>query len=285
MKIVSSGKVLNSREFYKKKKRRKRIQLVFLSIGFLSVLSSLIYFSRQERFLVAEVMVLGEDVIDKEEIRGVAERLLRGYYFWIVPRANSFVYPRRTIERGLVEEFPRLKSADLDLSEPNTLYITVDERLPFALYCANASNFVNTSLSAQADKCYFLDEEGFIFALAPFFSGVTYFIYATENQIENPIGKRFVMAEEFKLLTKFIENLEALNIRSLALEFGDDEYNLFLSGGGQIKWRRGGDLTVIHSNLEAFLSDDSIQVQSNFLDKILYLDLRTENKVFYKFKD
>src|SRR3989344_5068688 len=91
MKIVSSGKVLNSRAFYKKKKRRKRIQLIFLSIGFLLVLSSLIYLSRQERFLVAEVAVLGEDVIDKEEIRGVAKRLLRGYYFWIVPRANSFV--------------------------------------------------------------------------------------------------------------------------------------------------------------------------------------------------
>ena len=273
MKIVSSGKVLNSRAFYKKKKRRKRIQLIFLSIGFLLVLSSLIYLSRQERFLVAEVAVLGEDVIDKEEIRGVAERLLRGYYFWIVPRANSFVYPRRTIERGLVEEFPRLKSADLDLSEPNTLYITVEERLPFALYCVNTS------------ECYFLDEEGYIFALAPSFSGAVYFIYTTETLMENPIGKTLISAEVFKSLPKFIEELSILGIHPAALAIGNEEYSLSLPNGGEILWRRGGDLTVIHSNLEAFLSDDSIQTQSNFLDKILYLDLRTENKVFYKFKD
>ena len=69
------------------------------------------------------------------------------------------------------------------------------------------------------------------------------------------------------------------------LELGDGEYKLFLSNNGQIIWRRNSDLALIGLNLEAFLSDDSIQAQSNFLDKILYLDLRTENKVFYKFKD
>ncbi|MEX2013303.1 MAG: hypothetical protein WD897_00065, partial [Parcubacteria group bacterium] len=181
MKIVSSGQVLNSREFYEKKKRRRRFQLVLLFIGFLAILSSLVYFSRQERFLITEVAVLAENIVDKEEITQIARRLLTDYYFWIVPRANTFVYPRPLIKKALLSEFPRLKSVDLNLDEHRRLVITVRERVPFALYCTN--------LSGQASECFFLDEEGFIFAPAPSFSDGVYFIYVTEDPIESPIGK------------------------------------------------------------------------------------------------
>jgi len=76
-----------------------------------------------------------------------------------------------------------------------------------------------------------------------------------------------------------------LGIESLALDVGDSEYRLTMLESGQIIWRRDSNLTLIKSNLEAFLSDNSIRAQENFLDRILYLDLRTENKVFYKFRD
>lgn len=272
MKIVSSGRVLNSREFYEKKKKKRRIQLILLSIGFLAVFASLIYLSRREQFLVVEVAILGENVVDKEEIVQATRRLLAGYYLWVIPRANSFIYPRRTIERSLLEEFPRLKSLDLNLDEQHKLLITVEERKPFALYCANISD------------CFFLDEEGFIFALAPSFSSGVYFIYVTEDPVLNPIGKRFMTIEEFESLSRFKETLTMLSIEFSALEVGDSEYRLSIFDSGQIIWRRDSDLVLIESNLEAFLSDNSIRVQENFLERILYLDLRTENKVFYKFK-
>jgi len=286
MKIVSSGRVLNSREFYEKKKRRRRIQLIALSVIFISVISLLVFFSRQEQFLVVEATVLGEKVVDKEEMTQMAQRLLTGYYLWIVPRANTLIYPRRAIERNLLEEFPRLKSVDLSLGEQQRLLVTVDERVPFALYCINASSPQDASLlPAQADDCFFLDEEGFVFAPAPSFSSGVYFVYFTQNPVENPIGQRFITIAEFRLLSKFIDTFVALNIDPLALEIKDDEYALLLVKGGQIMWRRDSDLTLIHSNLEAFLSNNSIRTQSNFFDRMLYLDLRTENKVFYKFRD
>ncbi|MDO8471168.1 MAG: hypothetical protein Q7S49_00970 [bacterium] len=271
MKIVSSGKVLNSREFYEKKKRRRRIQLILLSIGFLAILFSLVYLSRQERFLINEITVQGENVIDKEEIAQAAQRLLAGYYIWVIPRANTIIYPRRAIKQSLIEKFPRLKSVGLNLGDHQKLLITVEEHVPFALYCIY--------------DCFFLDEEGLIFALAPSFSGEVYFVYTTKDQIQNPIGKRFLSTEEFKSLSRFIETLTTFNIRSLSLEMGNNEFTITISKGGQIIWRRDSDLALIESNLEAFLSDNSIRAQENFLDRILYLDLRTENKVFYKFRD
>ena len=157
------------------------------------------------------------------------------------------------------------------MGEQQKLLITVEERAPFALYCIS--------------DCFFLDEEGFIFANAPSFSSGVYFVYVTENPVLNPLGKRFITIEEFESLSRFKETLAMLGIESLALDVGDSEYRLTMLESGQIIWRRDSNLTLIKSNLEAFLSDNSIRAQENFLDRILYLDLRTENKVFYKFRD
>jgi len=273
MKIVSSGRVLNSREFYEKKKRKRRIQIIFLSVAFISVVSLFVYFSRQEQFLIVEVAVLGENVVDKEEITKVTQRLLAGYYLWIIPRANVFIYPSRAIERSLLKEFPRLKSVEVDLGESQRLLVTVEERVPFALYCRSTS------------ECFFLDEEGLIFALAPSFSSGVYFIYTTEDSLEDPVGERIVPIEEFEKLSEFIETLAVLNIYPVGFEASRGEYRLLLPTGGRVLWRRDGDLTLIYANLEAFLSNNAIRAQSDFLDKVLYLDLRTDNKVFYKFRE
>ncbi len=271
MKIVSSGRVLNSREFYEKKKRRRRIQFILLSVAFISIVSLFIYLSRQEQFLIVEVAVLGDNVIDKEEITRVAQSLLAGHYLWIVPRANVFIYPSRTIEHSLLKEFPRLKSVEVDLGESQKLLITVKERVPFALYCIS--------------DCFFLDEEGLIFAPAPSFSGGVYFTYIAEASLENPVGERIIPIEEFKKLSEFIKTLSVLDINPVGLEVSGDAYRLLLPSGGKILWRRDDDLILIYANLEAFLANDAIRAQSDFLGRILYLDLRTENKVFYKFNE
>ncbi|MDP3763128.1 MAG: hypothetical protein Q8Q92_00500 [bacterium] len=276
MKIVSSGRVLNSREFYEKKKKRRIIKLVLLFVGLLAFFSSLVYLSRQERFLITEVTVSGENVVGKEEIISRVKDLLRGRYLWIVPRTNALVFPRSTIKESLLAEFPRFKSVSLDLDGFHNLFISLEERIPFALYCAK----IDTA------ECYFLDEDGFIFVLAPSFSSdAVYFVYTTEGSLVNPLGDRFMPVGEFKMLSSFIKNLAVLNVYPVGLEVGDDKYSLLLPKGGEILWRKTDNLTVIHSNLEAFLSNDSIRAQNNFLDNIIYLDLRTENKIFYKLKE
>jgi hypothetical protein len=272
MKIVSKGQVLNSSEFYKKKQKRRLVHLIFIFIGFIILISSFIYLSRHERFQIVEVVVSGEEVVGRDKIISIAKESLTGHYLWTIPKTSAFLYPRQAVKEILFKEFPRFKSISLNINDFHTLSVDIEERVPFALYCAKKS------------LCYFLDEDGFIFALAPSFSGAIYFIYTTEEAIEKPLGERLVSIEEFRQLPKFIETLATLNIYPSGLEIGKDEYKLSLPSGGKILWRRESDLDLIHSNLEAFLSDDSIQAQNNFLKQILYLDLRIDNKVFYKFK-
>lgn len=272
MKIVSTGSGLNSPGFYEKKRKRRRIKLILFITFFLTLIVATTYFSRQEQFLISKIKIQEEKTTDQNNIIQKVKNLLDGYYLWIIPRANALIYPRRNIEAQLLAEFPKFKSVDLNLEGFQTLVVSTTERASFALYCAHTS------------ECFFLDEEGYIFAPVPSFSETVYFIYTTETPIENSVGKILMSAEMFRALSKFIKKLSILGIYPTALAIDNGEYRLSLPSGGEILWQSTNSLTLVYSNLEAFLSDESIKIQKDFLDKISQLDLRTENKVFWKVK-
>lgn len=280
MKIVSSGKVLNTSKLYKKKRRRKILKFSLLLFLFSSFVSSLVYLSRQEKFLVSEVVISGDDIVNRVEMIERVSSVLEGYYFWLIPKANIIVLPRSEIRSALLGDFKRLKSIELDV-EKRTLVILPEERIPIALYCSNALGIVEYGI---ASDCYFLDEEALIFAKAPAFSGPSYFIYGTEENISDPVGKNFTTAEKLILLSRFIESLADLEIRVVALEIGSEDYTLLTSDRVHIMWKKEHDLGRIYSNLSAFLSEESIRGQKDFLERIEYLDLRVEDKVFYRFE-
>lgn len=272
MKIISSGRGIHSPEFYKKKQRAKRIRLALYFIVSVLLLVGLVLFLRWEKFLISEVVLAENIVVDREAVLGAITRELSGYYLSVIPKNNAIIYRRKLIKEKLLAEFPRFKSLDLNLRGFKKLAVSVDEREPFALYCAETAN------------CFFLDEEGLIYRAAPSFSDGVYFIYALEHPLENPLGQTFLPSAEFKLLAGFIDSLSALSIRATTLKVSADNYGLKLVDGGEIIWKREADLGVIYSNLEAFLSDEAIKSQTDFLERVSHLDLRTENKVFFKFK-
>ncbi|MDO8424048.1 MAG: hypothetical protein Q7S54_00370, partial [bacterium] len=97
-------------------------------------------------------------------------------------------------------------------------------------------------------------------------------------------GREFLPTEEFKPLSQFIGSLEDLGIESLALEAGEEGRSLILPLGGRILFSRSSDLTLLYSDLKAFLNNDSIRSQTDFLEKVSELDLRTKNKIRWTFK-
>src|SRR3989344_5268546 len=172
MKIVSSGRGIHSPEFYKKKQKAKHIKFALSVLAVLALLALVVFFVRWEKFIVNEIVIAEEIAVDREEIMSAVESELFGYYLYVLPRSNAFLYRRGVIKEKLLKEFPRFSSLDLDLEGFNKLIITAEERKPYALYCI------------EINECFFLDENGFIFALAPSFSDGVYFTYKTEQPIE-----------------------------------------------------------------------------------------------------
>ncbi|MBI1974239.1 MAG: hypothetical protein HYS51_00020 [Candidatus Zambryskibacteria bacterium] len=273
MRIISSGRAIHSPEFYKKKQKAKRIKFALFILGILAFLTGIVFFLRWQKFLITEVEIADIIVVDREDMAAAVNQELSGYYFFVIPKNNALIYRRGHIKEALLQEFPRFKSLSLNLEGFKKLAIIADERKPSALYCL------------ETDNCFFLDENGLIFAHAPSFSDGVYFIYKTAEPMENPMGQQLLPEHDFKGLAKFFNTtLPDLNVHVSSFEIGSDDYRLVLNSGGKIIWKRYVDLALIYSNLEAFLLDEAIKSQKDFMEKIEHLDLRTENKVFYKFK-
>lgn len=274
MSIHSSGFLEKKRRLY-----RKRIAITLtLVLGFVGISS---YLTHMESFLIREIRVEGNSVTSDEEINNVVWEALDGKYLWLFPKANMVIYPSRQIKKNLLSEIPRLQEIGLELGDERYLDVIVKERTPYALYCEDV-----TSISDPAG-CYFLDDQGFIFSHAPSFSGDVYFLYSSEVPIEKPLGKEFLPAQDFVRASQLIESMDKYNVDPRAFETVSNkgEYHLILPGSGRIIWKSSEEFDKVARNLEAFIQDEKIVGQENFFNRILYIDLRFENKVFYKFQE
>jgi cell division septal protein FtsQ len=273
MKLVSTGNMIHSPGFHKKLKLKRRLKLVAIFILFSVFLGFFIYGARHEKLLINEITVLGDNVIGREELKKAISDEISGNYFWFLPKKNIFIYPRFSLEKKLIEIFPRFESVNVKIDDLNSLLVEVEERQPTALYCFD-------------EKCYFLDSQGLIFAEAPVFSRGVYIAYTDSVNIPHSLGSQFLTTEEFQTIDNLVRNnFIVLDINPALIKIGDRDVELVSDKGVRVIWPRFTDPQVVFSNLSDFLLSEAIKSQQNFLERVDYLDLRTDNKVFYRFKN
>ncbi len=268
MRIVSTGATLASEKFLEKKRRIRKKKILLVLFLILIFFVFLFFVLRNDRLRIREFAVSGNEVINAEDIIASVTRSLSGWYFYLIPRDSVLLYPKSAMIEELSRHYPRISYAGASLDGIRKLAITVSERKPYALYCPKSS-----------ESCYFLDREGFIFDQAPVFSEGVYFTYLSDME-GDPRGKSLMSSDEFRELSQFVENLEFLGAEPFSLTLSDYQRILKISGNAEIIWSHDNDLYLIFSNLESFIRDRG----DDFWEKILEVDLRTEDKVFYKFK-
>jgi hypothetical protein len=278
MKIVSSGGTLASPGFLEKKQKARRKRLTIISGILLALFISSVFVLRMKSFRISSVTVTGAQAIDAAKVEAGVREALAGSFFFVIPHDSAFLYRNGKIRREIESRFPRFRSIELSLSGFDSLGVSVEEREPHALYCGK-------SASTAGSPCYFLDETGFIFDNAPGFSDGVYFAYASEEAVDEPLGSYYLPVSEFEPLAGFIAKLPALGLDPLSLQLADGEFTLSLANGGKILWPRESDIARIYSNLEAFLVSPEIAGDKTFISRFSQLDLRTEDKVFYKFRE
>ena len=279
MKIVSSGKGIHSPEFHKKKKRKQTIRIVGISLLVIIIVAVPIYLLRTQRFLISSVVVSGNNVTPIEDIQKIVTNKINGNYLLIFPKSNDLLYPKSSIIKTLLQDIPRLSSVNVSLINPHTLSISVVEHEPFALYCTNVSD------PSDPSGCFFLNKDGYIFSEAPAFSGGVYFVYTNDPVFDVPLRQSFLNKSIFDELPTFITSLHDLGLVPLIFVDKGDEYDLVLASGATVMWKASSDLGTIYSDLQSFLSDPSFTKEKAELGKLLYIDLRFGNKVFYKFNN
>jgi cell division septal protein FtsQ len=271
--------VLNSPRLSELKKHRQRVVLEKILIGllgFLAIFFSAVYLSGLNSLNINNIEISGNKVVDTEAIKTIVKQQLAGKYLWFFPKTNILLYPENSIKNALQNKFTRLKDINLSLKNNNILQISVDERTPEYLWCGENL----PSLGGGSEQCYFMDENGYIFDEAPYFSGEVYFKFYGE------IGPNFQQLISFKNI------LINMGLKPVALAATNDrDIQIFLSGGTslatapKIILRADADFEKVAENLETALQNEPLQSKfKNNYSKLEYIDLRFENKVYDKFK-
>ena len=277
--------VLSSPRLAELKNRRRRAifsKILISGAGILAVFFLLSYLSRLDNLNIREVRVTGNEIVETEAIREEIESRIAGELLWLFPKTNVLYYPKNAIKSGLRDKFKRLKDVNFSIQDREVLEVTVSERVPKYTWCGS---------TPTSEECYFLDEEGYIFDGAPYFSGEVYFKFYGQPDGDEPLGTYF-LKQNFRQLVWFKDFMIELGLKPAALyATGEGDMEIFLSRGGapaaepKILLKADADFQNAAENLKTALNTEPLKSEfKNKYSSLQYIDLRFgDNKVYYKF--
>ena len=284
--------ILNSPRLLELKRHRRKVFLgkVLFFVFTLSVIfAGLTYVSRISSLNISAIEILGNKTLDTEIIKSIVQNEIIGNYWWFFPKTNIFFYPKDNIKKDLFNQFNRLKNISLSIKN-KMLEVSLTERTALYTWCGDTINLIAelpSGNSTAKEKCYFMDEAGYIFDKAPYFSGDVYFkFYGLAN-----LGTYF-SKENFKQLIYFKDTLLGIGFKPVSLYVLDNgDIKIFLSDsnkvlvGPYIALKASSNFQKVAENLQTALTTEPLQSDlKNKYSSLLYIDLRFGNKVVYKFQ-
>ena len=277
--------VLNSPRLLELKKNRRRVFLnkILLSLFALLVVSiGFIYISRISSLNISSVEIIGNKVIDTETIKETVEKEITGNYLWFFPKTNILFYPKNKIKRELNNQFKRLKEINLSIKDRRALEVSVTERV--ALYTWCGENLSEIEIKSEDYLCYFMDDSGYVFDEAPYFSGDVYFrFFGSLAEYSPDIFEKVITFKDFLLKM-------AIKPTSVYLK-KDGDIEIYLSSNilppnaPKIIFKVDSNFQKIAENLEAALNTEPLQSNlKNKYSSLEYIDLRFGNKVYSKMR-
>ena len=273
--------------------RRRRVliwRLVITLVILGGLLGGLVVFLRLPVLAIKNIEVQGASALDKAELAAVAESVLQNNFTGLFPRKNFLIYPRRQIKEILSERFQRIEQMSLKVEEDNILVVEIKERQGEYLWCG-----LEPLEPDPSGECFFTDAQGYIFDQAPYFSGNVYFkIYGPPAQAgplynslaTSHIGSQVFPPEDFIRLMEFKHRMETLRLAPVYFWIKQEgECVARGSAGFEIFFLCTGNLEETAENLSAALQAEPFAPDyEKRLPDLLYLDLRHDNKVFFKLK-
>jgi hypothetical protein len=275
-------------------KRKRRLRMIRLSIFFLilffSIVWALSFFSDDKHIVIDNITITGTHIINQDDVKSEIYKDISGKYIYLFSKSNSLIYPRKQIYNDLRLKFPRIETLSISRQGLKTLHVDISERTGSFLYCGTD---VPQNSEQIGENCYFINNDGYIFDRAPYFSGNVYFKYYTtsEGNEENPLGQQMISVDQFHRITRFIDKISSIGFKPIYIVLGQDGIDhLYLNHGEnntipEIIFKDNDDLDLIQDNLSIAMRKNEFanEINSKY-NTLLYIDLRFNNKVLYKFQ-
>jgi hypothetical protein len=271
---ITKGELLQK----KKKKQKKRKYIIFSILFFIFCILGILFFSIPY-FHIKKVIVVGEETIVPGSTEHIVQETLQGRYALVFPKKNVFLIKKKKLVYILRATFPEIDTIHIR-KHFHSLNITIAERKPSTVWC----------MDTRSD-CYFVHNDGTIFALAGKVSNPLFFVYYTPLQdTVEPIGALLLPKEKFDRVERIRKTMNEYGVKMYGYTMASDhEEYLYITPiqhgqkSAYIKSRTDQNTETILSNLMTVLkSDELLQEKNNHFNNTEYIDLRFDGKVFYK---
>lgn len=207
-----------------------------------------------------------DEYISSDLIATSLAPLLEGRAAYLAPRDHILIFSNERAELLLARE--GIGRARVTKRFPHALTVEFLEFIPHFLYC-------------YADNCFYVDRNGLISESAPTFSVNPLPIIEIDPAVEPFLGEAIITVEEAQFLTLFFKELKSLEIEPRHIAFLDDVH-IETTETWEIVLRRDVALNPkeLAERVSLLLSE---RIKDDRAD-LSYIDLRLENKAFYKFR-
>ena len=302
-----------SKRFVERKKLRNLIIICLCLVIFGTGGFSLVRLIDLNAFDIQSVKVDGADSNISPTVQAAALDSIQGEYLGLLSKSSTLLYSAKAIKDSVLRSSPRIASVSVSRQGLQALVISVKEKAPAALVCANLPDFEGNALSfGDSDDCYFADDSGYLYGTAPSFSGDIYNRYYLPNLTDNAsssavVGTFATSTGEFAVWQGIFADLKNASIAAQAmLVKGGGEYELYVNNPSQIGDAVGNttassaasstdsDMAVIYlndgsplpeqiSNLVSFWKQmaDTASAKHQPLS-FEYIDVRYGSNVFYR---
>ncbi len=278
--------ILNSSKLTElKRQRRKNLQnkILYISGFVLALLIVFVATSHINKLRIKNINISGNKVIDTDKIELIIRDTIKGNYLYILPKSSFLFLPKEKIIDNLTTEYGRLKDINFHIDNTESMSVSLAEREGKYIWCGDVLSVESIS---EDNPCSFMDESGYVFDIAPFFSGNVYFRFF--GILDNKTFSKNIWP---KIMT-LKERVENMGLKPVALYIKDDgDMNIYLSSRSvlteapEIRFKKDFVLEKTVENLQAAVATEPLLSDLKNKNKTLeYIDLRFGNKVYFKFR-
>lgn len=241
-------------------------------VGIVCIAFVLLYCLTRQFWRISEIVVVGAETLSKDAISQSVTEVLSSSYFHVVPKNNSFLYPKKQVLASMEEDYLAIRSVTLKREGLKKLVVTIEERHPIALWCLSS------------EECYYIDNEAFAYEKAPSFSGDVYIHFEKENMDTVPLGQVFLPAQTYIALSQFLEYLVAQgkNIQKVTISNNDTDATVSLFALPELRITVSEDMTSLADKISLVLGPAVLSADE--LSRMEYIDFRFGKKIYYRYR-
>lgn len=272
-----------------KKKIKKKTIVLFSSL--VIIIASFFYIMNHDYFAIETIRIEGQKTLIESDIRNVIKDYLGGKKIGLIRNDNILLLPIATIERTLKESFPKIADLSVEIENGDELVVLIGERSAHSLWCIDREYE-----SVFDQECYFADQDGKLYARAPYFSGNIYLkVFIQPLLDEKYIGTNINSILDSEMFFDFINDLEldySLRIKQIFFdEFDDARIQLARIGNiiydeqeVHILYSKLDEYEIILRNIGITLNFDEFKKEFNNRPQSLEsIDVRFDGRIFYTF--